>query len=66
MPPPSDKQGVMRLLGLTNYVTKFCPNYSTLTAPIRALLQKDEDFYWRADVHGSQSTRHTLKSPKIV
>ena len=52
MPRPTDKQGVMRLIGFTNYVAKFCPNYSTVTAPIRALLQKDVEFSWRADVQG--------------
>jgi len=48
MPPPPDKQAVMRLLGLTNYVAKFCPNYSKITATIRALLQKDNAFCWRS------------------
>ena len=43
----------MRLLGMANYVAKFCPNYSTITAPIRALLQKDNEFCWRDDVHGA-------------
>ena len=52
MPPPKDKQGVMRLLGMTNYLAKFCPNYSMVTAPIRALLQKDNEFCWRDDIHG--------------
>jgi len=42
----------MRLLGMTNYVAKFCLNYSTITAPIRALLQKDNAFCWRDDVEG--------------
>jgi len=52
LPPPKGKQGVMRLFELTNYVAKFCPNYSMITAPIRALLQKDNEFCWHDDVHG--------------
>ena len=52
MPPPTDKQGVMRLLGLATYLCKFCPNFSTVTAPIRALLQKDNEFCWKEDVQG--------------
>jgi len=43
----------MRLLGMANYVAKFCSNYSTITAPNRALLQKDNEFCWRDDVHGA-------------
>ena len=53
MPPPTDRQGVMRLLGMATYLAKFCPNFSTITAPIRALLQKDSEFCWRQDTHGA-------------
>jgi hypothetical protein len=52
MPPPTDRQGVMRLIGMTTYLSKFCPNFSTVTAPIRALLQKENEFCWRPEVHG--------------
>jgi len=52
MPPPSDRQGVLRLLGMATYLAKFCPNFSSVTAPIRTLLQKDNEFCWRPDVHG--------------
>ena len=53
MPPASDRQGVMRLLGMACYLVKFCPNFSSITAPIRSLLVKDNDFCWRPDVHGA-------------
>ena len=32
-------------------VEKFCPNFSSITAPLRALLQKENEFVWHADVH---------------
>ena len=41
MPPPEDKKGVERLLGVISYVGKFIPNMSTVTHPIRELLRKD-------------------------
>ena len=53
MPPPSDRQGVMRLLGMPCYLAKFCPNFSSITAPIRSLLVKENDFCWRPDIHGA-------------
>ena len=53
MPPPSDRQGVMRLLGMACYIAKFCPNFSSITAPIRSLLVKENDFCWRPDIHGA-------------
>ena len=46
MPPPLDKQGVQRVLGMVNYVAKFIPNVSAATAPLRALLQKDIEWQW--------------------
>ena len=46
MPPPEDKKGVERLLGVISYVGKFIPNMSTVTHPIRELLRKDVQFNW--------------------
>ena len=46
MPPPEDKKGVERLLGLLNYVTKFIPDLSSITQPIRELLKKEVMFHW--------------------
>lgn len=46
MPPPSDRKALERFLGLVNYVSKFVPNVSNLTAPLRSLLKKDVDFIW--------------------
>ena len=53
MPPPTDRQGVLRLLGMATYLAKFCPNFSSVTAPIRALLLKDSEFCWRQETHGA-------------
>ena len=36
---PTDRRGVQRLLGMINYVQKFAPGLSELTAPIRDLLK---------------------------
>lgn len=37
MPPPADKQALQRLLGMVNYLGKFIPNMSEMTAPLHAL-----------------------------
>ena len=37
MPKPEDKKDVQRLLGLINYVGKFIPNLSKLTATMRVV-----------------------------
>lgn len=46
MPPPEDKEGVMRLIGMCNYLQPFAPNLAEITTPIRSLLQKDKEFVW--------------------
>ena len=46
MPPPQDKKGVERLLGVLNYVAKFIPDMSSITQPIRELLKKEVQFIW--------------------
>src|SRR6218665_2383164 len=52
MPPPTDRQGVLRLLGMATYLAKFCPQFSEITAPIRALLKGENEFCWQPDVQG--------------
>ena len=47
MPPPEDKKGVERLLGVINYVGKFIPDMSTIIHPIRELLKKKIQFTWQ-------------------
>ena len=38
MPAPTDRRGVLRLLGMAIYLAKFCVNFSEISAPIRQLL----------------------------
>ena len=40
MPAPQDKLGVPRLLAMVNYLAKFIPGMSDITAPLRELLKK--------------------------
>jgi hypothetical protein len=52
MPPPTDRQGVLRLLGMATFLGKFCPNFSEVTAKIRELLPKTAEFRWDETTHG--------------
>ncbi|XP_046571037.1 uncharacterized protein K02A2.6-like [Haliotis rubra] len=52
MPTPTDKQGIKRILGMVNFVQKFVPNLSEVTAPLRDLLKSDVNFRWDEQVHG--------------
>ena len=52
MPPPTDKQGLRRIMGMVNYLQKFAPGLSELTTPIRILLKDDAEFVWEESVEG--------------
>ncbi len=43
---PTDKQSLMRFLGMITYVGKFVPNYSQRAEPLRELLKKEVEWHW--------------------
>ena len=52
MPASTNKDGVRRLLVTINYLKKFAPNLSEVTAPVRELLQETSELYWDEAVQG--------------
>ena len=49
MTPPTSVGEVQSLLGMTNFLARFIPHYSTITAPIRKLTQKEQTFEWNLE-----------------
>lgn len=45
-PHPKNKEELQRFLGMTNYLAKFVPTYSSVSAPLRKLLEKDVMWHW--------------------
>ena len=43
---PKNQAEVRSFLGMTNYVSRFIDNYSTLTEPLRRLTRQDTGFVW--------------------
>ena len=43
---PSNVKELRSFLGLTNYVSRFIPNYSDLTKPLRDLTKKQSEWVW--------------------
>ena len=68
MPDPSDKQGVLRVLGMANYVQKFAPNLAELTKPLRDLVKKDTEYFWDEHVHGKcfSEIKNTLTQAPVL
>ena len=57
MLPPTDKQGLRRIMGMVNYLQKFAPRLSELTTPIRTMLKDDAELVWEESVHGEYFKR---------
>lgn len=49
MPAPTDVKAVQRLLGMVNYLTKFCPHMSDQCKLLRDLTHKDSEWNWTAE-----------------
>ena len=45
-PAPSDLKAVRQFMGLASYFRRFIKDFATLTAPITALLRKNQTFEW--------------------
>ena len=68
MPNPFNKQDIRRLLGMVNYLQKFSPNLSSVTAPLRELLKEENMFQWREDVEEKcfKDVKEVLSSPPVL
>ena len=64
MPRPTDKTGVLRIMGMVHFIGKFIPNLTAKTACIRELLYKDCEFSW-TDEH-EQEWRKLKTTPTTV
>lgn len=45
-PVPTNRTELLRFLGMTGYYRSFCPNFSTVVAPLTDLLRKDVPYVW--------------------
>ncbi|XP_008484608.1 uncharacterized protein K02A2.6-like [Diaphorina citri] len=46
MPNPTCKKDLERIIGFFNYLSRFIPNFSDITAPLRELMKKSSEFVW--------------------
>lgn len=67
MPRPADKTGVLRFMGMVNFIGKFIPNLTSKTSGIRELLHNDCDFSW-TDKHEKewQELKKTLTTAPVL
>ena len=53
MSDPIDEDGVRRVLGTMNYLSKFLPNLANVVEPLRKLTHNDVVWTWKKEHKGS-------------
>ncbi|KAL5013149.1 hypothetical protein ScPMuIL_007419 [Solemya velum] len=66
-PQPTNRREVRRILGSTGFYRRFCPNYSTVAAPLTDLLKEDRKFKWTPECEKAfHLLKHLLCSSPVV
>ncbi|KAL2083268.1 hypothetical protein ACEWY4_021041 [Coilia grayii] len=67
MEKPQDKQALQQFLGMTNYLSKFIPQYSDTTGPLRQLIHHDVEWHWH-DAHDAafSKLKQALTNPPVL
>jgi hypothetical protein len=67
MPAPQAKLGVQRVLGIVNYIAKFIPGMSEITAPLRELLKKNVPWHWTANHQAAvEKIKEILSTDRVM
>lgn len=68
MTEPKNIAELQRFLGMTTYMSKFIKNYSTISAPLRELLEKEVEWHWDIEQVNSFNQLKTVltEAPVLV
>ena len=66
MPEPQNREDLMRIMGMLNYLSQFIPDLSSISAPLRQLLKKDSEWEWRNEHSDALKMLKALISSKPV
>ena len=66
MAAPTNKTELQRILGITNYLAKFAPNLSIVTAPMRDLLKTESEFVWDAQQEAALARVKDIVTKNLV
>ena len=66
-PAPSNKNQLMRFLGMVGYYCKFCNNFAVVAEPLTRLLQKKQTFNWKEDQQAAfNKAKRVLTSAPVL
>lgn len=67
IPQPKSVEEVRRFLGMVTYYSRFIPNASTITAPIRHLLKETSKFIWTTQCQAAFNTlKNEIASDRVL
>lgn len=66
MPTPTNREELLRIMGMLNFLAQFIPNMSTISAPLRSLLKKDTPWHWFDEQSKALETLKSLISSNPV
>ncbi|CAB4030059.1 Retrovirus-related Pol poly from transposon, partial [Paramuricea clavata] len=67
MQPPENPSEVKSLLGMAQYVSRFIPNYATITAPLRALTHQNSVWKWEIEEETAfRKLQNELTSDRVM
>ncbi len=66
-PDPQTKRELMRFLGMAGYYRSFCPNFSSVVAPLTDLLQARAKFVWTPKCENAfENVKRLLTSSPVL
>ena len=66
MPEPQNREDLMKIMGMLNYLSQFIPDLSSISAPLRQLLKKDSEWVCRDEHSDALKMLKALISSKPV
>lgn len=66
-PPPRDKKGIARFIGMANFFRKFIPDFAHLAAPLNNLRKKKVLFRWgREQQQAFENLKSAIVNPPVL
>lgn len=70
MPPPKNKQALMRFMGMVQYLSKFILNLFDISAPLQKLLEDDVQWHWEDEhqkkLHKNENSANKCTNTEIL
>ncbi len=67
MDKPDSVEAIQRFLGMVKYLSKFIPNFSQISAPLRLLTEKETEWHWNEEQEkGFQKLKDAIANAPVL